>query len=150
MISGAQQAALATALDAELTRVEEDEVAAYDAHSRNNALAGRKLYMAHVGRAGRVLASGDGVEYADLLSSVTGILVVPSVTQEEAKLHGFTGAAGYVGAGVAKDAGALAASVGAGAMGLLKLSPFILVALAVLAVVLFVRRVTPARAGGAA
>ncbi len=140
MFSGAEEAALAVALESELGRVEADESAAYDGPSRNNALAGRKLYSAHVERAGRVLASGNGVELADLMSSITGILAVPSVTQEEAALHSWTGAAGYVAKGAAKDAAELAASTGAGWMALLKLSPFVLVGLAVLWVVLFARR----------
>ncbi len=145
---------LTAALAAELAKAEADERAAADAVGWWNdwtaggsaagavasAAAGRRLYDVHEDRAARVRASGDVEELLSLMQDLGAELDRGSVVQQLAPELTFTGGVGRIAKDSAKDAADVAVGVGRGWLAVLKASPFIVVGLAVLAVVLFVKR----------
>jgi hypothetical protein len=143
MLPASLDSQLAAALAAERAKVQADDAAAFDAPSRTSAAGGWSLLRVHEDRAARVRASGDVAAFEALYRDISAEVAIPSVVIREADRRSFTGAVSEIGGGIAHDAGQLAQQTGSGWMALLKLSPVVLVALAVLAVVVFARRVTP-------
>lgn len=131
---------LTLALAAEAAKVERDERLAFDGPSRSSARAGRNLLGVHQARAERVRSSGDVAAFEALYRDIADEVRLPSVIVSEADRRTLLGAAQEVGAGIARDAGQLAADTGRGWMTVLRLSPLILVALAALAVWVFAHR----------
>jgi hypothetical protein len=129
---------LATALAAELAKVERDERAAFDGPSRTSAAGGRTLYNVHVRLAGEVRASNpvDVAKLERLLGFIADEVKLASVVLSEAERRTLVGAVTEIGGGIAKDAGRVvgdtvgaAANVGSLLLKLIPFLPYLFVAL---------------------